>query len=129
MRLNSMFEQSSHVFQKRKTAARKSDSFRNFLCDRNVGRIEVNVVCDQRLSRANHSGACGWMKPGFAEVRIAIRVCLNLVSKRLELSAADIFKVCSFGTSSGGFIQVNGNLEPAPNLGADFFRNLHAVEE
>src|SRR5207249_7077054 len=90
---------------------------------------EVDVVRDQRLSRANHSGACGWMEPGFTEVRIAIGVCANLVSKRFELPAADIFKVPSFRTSSGCFIQVNGNVEPARNLAAGIFCNLHAVGE
>ena len=119
--------QKSSAFHESHSAAREAHCFGDFLRDVDVGRVEENVISDEKLARAYDGGSGCGMHAGFAEVRTARGIGGDLCADAFELAAANIFETLALGDSGGGFVQVYGNLVALPDLLADMVGHGDAV--
>src|SRR5215468_2746207 len=97
-------------------ACGKTNRLRDLLGDVNIRGVEKNVVCDKKLASPHHTRTGTGMQPRFAKVRLARGIGSDLIANAFELSTADVLEVLPFGRSGRGFIEINRNLVPLPNL-------------
>ena len=103
--------QESRALDEAQAAGRKAHGLGDLLRNGDVGRVEKDVVGDERLARAHHGRAGGGMDARLAEIGLARGVGGNFVANALELAAADVFKILALGRGGGGFVEIDRNLE------------------
>ena len=119
--------QESRALHKAHAAVREAHGLGDFLGDIDVGRVEEDVVGDQKLARADHRRARRGMHARLAKIRTARGVGGDLGADAFELAAANILQALAFRSSGGGLVEINGNLKALPDLLADVVRHGHAV--
>jgi hypothetical protein len=62
-----------------------------------------------------------------AEIRAPRRICLDVFTQALKLSATDVFQSLAIGMRGCRLIQVDRNLEAFPDLFANVAGNGHTV--
>ena len=62
-----------------------------------------------------------------ADIRIARRHGAHLLQQGFELTAADVLQVGAFGAARGGLVEVDRNLQLAPDFVAQAFGELDAL--
>ena len=119
--------QKSRALHKAHPAARKADRLGDFLRDVDIGRIQENVVGDQKLARAHDGRARRRMHPRLAEVRLARRIGRNLRANSFKLPAPDVFQILPLRRSRRRLVQINRNLKSLPDLLAHMTRHGDAI--
>ena len=94
------------------------------LGDGDVGRVEVDVVGDQKLARAGDDGAGGGMAARVADIRIARRDGAHFLQQRFELAAADVLQVGAFRAARGGLVEIDRDFQLAPDFVAQRARRV-----
>jgi len=69
------------------------------------------------------------MHARLAEIGLAGGVGGDFVANALELSAANVFEILTFGRGGGGFIEIDRNLEAAGDFGSDVAGHGDAILE
>src|SRR6266567_7468087 len=82
---------------KTQPASREAHRLRNFLRNINVGGVQENVVCDEELARAYNAGSGSGMELHLTKIRLARRVCGNLIANAFELAAPYVLQILPFG--------------------------------
>ena len=119
--------QEACTLHKAHAAVREAHCLGDLLGDVDVGRVEEDVISDEKFARAHHRGACRGMHAGLAKVRTARGVGRDLGADAFELAAADILQPLSFRSPRCGFVEIHGNLEALPYLFANVVRHGHAI--
>ena len=112
---------------KRRPPPRKAHGLRDLLGDVDVGRIQEDVVGNQKLARADDRRAGRGMHAGLAEIGLARGIGRNVGADAFELAAANILQVLAFGRGGGGFVKIDRDLEALRDLGSDVARHGDAV--
>src|SRR2546428_13133561 len=89
----------------------RSDPLGDRLRDRDVGRVEVDVVGDEERARPDRRGARRGVDAPRAEVGIGRRVGPDALSQSLELALADVGEARALGTRRGARVQVDGDAD------------------
>src|SRR5664280_3439363 len=97
----------THGFHVAEAAAGETDGLGDAFSNGDVGRIQIDVVGDQKLARAGDGGAGGRVADGVANVRIARRNGSHFAHQRLELAAADVLQVDAFAAARGSLVEVD----------------------
>src|SRR5208283_3933079 len=108
-------------------AARKTHGLRDLLRDVDVGRIQENVVGNQKLARADDGGSGRGMDARLAEIGLARGVGRNVGTDAFELTAANVLQVLTLGRGCGGFIEIDGDLKAFCDLGSYVAGHGYAV--
>jgi hypothetical protein len=119
--------QKAGALDEAQAAARKTHGFGDFLGDLDVGRIQEDVVGNEKLARAYDRGSGRGMHARLAEIGLARGIGRYFGADAFELAAANILQVLAFGSGRGGFVKVDRDLETFRDLGSDVARHGHAV--
>lgn len=84
-----------------------------------VTRGEVEVEGDEEITRTDDGGAGGGMSGEVADIR----------RERIEAWTANAFETLAAGGQGGGFVEINGDLESAPNFAAGMMRCFDTLVE
>ena len=106
---------------------RLAHGFGDFFGNADVGRIQENVVSDQRFARANYSRPRRGMQSRLAKIRPARRIRLDLFPQTLKLSAPDVFQILALRRRCRRLVQIHGHLEALPDFRAHMLRHGHTV--
>src|SRR5208337_3045464 len=117
--LSQATHQKSSALDEAQAATRSAHRFRDFLGNVDVGRIQEDVIGNEKFARSNHGCPGRGMHARLTEIRLARRIGGNLRADAFELTAANILQVLPFRRSRGGFIKVDGDLETLRNLSSD----------
>src|SRR5208337_2034082 len=119
--------QESGALHKAQTAIGETHGLRDFFRDLNVGRVEEDVVSDEKLARAHDGCARCRMHAGLAKIRAAGRIGRDLGADAFELPATDVLQILALRRGGGGFVKIDGNLEALPDFFADMASHGDAV--
>ena len=119
--------QESGALDEAQAAGRKAHGFRDFLGNADVGRIQEDVVGDQKLARSYYGCAGRGMHAGLAEIGLARGIGRDFVADAFELAAANVLQILTFGRGCGGFVKIDRDLEAFRDLGSDVARHGNAV--
>ncbi len=108
-------------------AAGKAHGFGDFLRDGDIGRIQKDVVGNEKFARADYGRSGGGMDARLAEIGAARGVGGDFSADAFELAAANVLQILALGSGGGGFIQIDGNLETLGDFGSDVARHGDAV--
>src|SRR5258708_26508781 len=92
-------------------------------------RIQIDVVGDQKFSRAKTQGACRGMELRVADVGQALVIAFYLFTQALELPLTDVFEVGTVGARRGGLVKINRDAVARPYFAPRFSRQRHAIFE
>ena len=121
--------QESRSLHKAQTARREAHGLGDFLRDIDIWSVQKEVVGDQGFARA-HNGCAGCgMHARLAKIRLACRICRNLVANPFELATPNVFEILPFGRGCSGLVKVNRNLKSLRDLSPDVLGHRHAVLE
>ena len=91
--------------------------------DADIGRIEENIVGDQRLAGADYGCPRG-THPLWTQIRLAVRIRGNCFLDALKLPAPDILQVFAVLADGGIFVEVDRNVQSLCHAFAEPPRHL-----
>src|SRR5260370_33677565 len=92
-----------------------------------MGRIEIHVVGDEELPRADYGHPGSGMHIWFANIRLAVVVLLQLFAQAFELPSAHIFEIGAVRPRRRRFVKKHWNQGALPDFGAHTPRQRHAI--
>src|SRR5208282_2077911 len=109
------------------SAIRKAHGLGDFLRDVDVGRVEEDVVGDEKLARSHDGCSGGGMNARFAEVGAAGGIGRYLVANAFKLPAANVFQILAFGGGRSRLVEIDRDLIALPDLLADVTRHGYTI--
>ena len=109
-------------------ARRSTHGLGDFLRDGHVGGVaKVDVVRDEKGTRADGDGARRRVNAARSEVGIAVGIRADLGTQTLELSASHVREVLAIGACGGALVQKDRDLELAADALTEGSRERDAV--
>src|SRR5438045_483720 len=96
-------------------------------CDRQVARVQRDVVRDEKRSHADDTSARRRVHARLSNVWRAFRVRADLFAQKLEAAAPHVRKIFSFRSRRRALVEVDGDLKLAPYSLAGFARERDAL--
>src|SRR5262249_32830760 len=119
--------QKSCPLHKPQPTARKTHGLGNLLGDLHVGRVQENVVGNQKLTRAYNRSSRRRMYSWIAEIRLSRGIYGDFRPDSLKLSAPDVLQILPLRAGRGGFVQINRDLISIPDLLGNMPRHRHTI--
>src|SRR5205085_7288153 len=101
--------------QVQQSAVALAHGARDASCDRQVARVQRDVVRDQKRSHADDASARGRVYARLSNVRRARGVRADLRAQQLESSAPHVRKIFSFGPLCRALVEIDGDAQLAPD--------------
>jgi len=127
LRLSS--DQEAGALNETQTAVGEADGLGNLLGNVDVGRVEKNVVGDERFAGADDGGSGGGMEAAFSVIGFARGVGGDIGANAFKLAAANVLKVLALGRRGSGFVKVDRNVEALVDFGGNVARHGNTVFE
>src|SRR5262249_45853591 len=122
-------EHHAHRLHVTEASVGETDGFGDALRDRNIRRVEIDVVSDQEFAGAGDESARTWMTDRVADVGRSRLHDAHLLHQGFELALANIFQIGAFGPLCGGLVEIDGNVKLAPYFLPEALGELYAFFE
>ena len=121
------FQFQAHRFNTWKAAARGPDLLCNLFRERDVGRVQVDIISNQKFARAHHRRAGSRVEGVFAEVGPPIGIRLYLLAHAFELPLADVLKISPLRPARRGLVKKGRDLKAPPGSFRHLLGDAHAI--
>src|SRR5918911_1014842 len=122
------FELETESLQVAQTAVAPANAARNLPRDRNVVRLQVDVVSDEEGASADDYCPGALVHARVADVRRSVEQSVrDLLAQLLEPTASDLLKVHAVGPQGRALVKVNGNPKFTPDSLPSLVRERDAI--